>query len=87
MPSLGGGGGLWSTRHSTATGAPTRLLITRTTSITRWRFVFAWAGGLLMLTLAFGVFLVPSERYPVGQLNLDGYQLYGWTGAAAWTTP
>ncbi len=52
------------------------------TSLTRWRFIFAWAGGLLMLTLAFGVFLTPSERYPVGQLNLDGYQLYGWTGAA-----
>ena len=52
------------------------------TSITRWRFLFAWAGGLLMLTLAFGVFLVPSERYPVGQLNIDGYELYGWTGAA-----
>jgi GPH family glycoside/pentoside/hexuronide:cation symporter len=51
------------------------------TSLTRWRFMFAWAGGLLMLTLAFGVFLVPSERYPVGQLNLDGYELYGWTGA------
>ncbi len=52
------------------------------TSLTRWRFMFAWAGGLLMLTLAFVVFLVPSERYPVGQLNIDGYQLYGWTGAA-----
>jgi glycoside/pentoside/hexuronide:cation symporter, GPH family len=52
------------------------------TSLTRWRFMFAWAGGLLMLTLAFGVFLVPSERYPVGQLNIDGYELYGWTGAA-----
>ena len=51
------------------------------TSITRWRFLFAWAGGLLMLTLAFGVFLVPSADYPVGQLNIDGYQLYGWTGA------
>jgi GPH family glycoside/pentoside/hexuronide:cation symporter len=51
------------------------------TSLTRWRFVFGWAGGLLMLTLTFGVFLVPSERYPVGQLNVDGYQLYGWTGA------
>lgn len=65
------------------------------TSLTRWRFVFGWAGGLLMLTLAFGVFLVPTERYPVGQLNVEGYQLYGWTGAAlmivatsvsAWTT-
>lgn len=52
------------------------------TSLTRWRFMFAWAGGLLMLTLAFVVFLVPSERYPVGQLNVDGYQLYGWSGAA-----
>ena len=51
------------------------------TSITRWRFVFAWAGGLLMLILAFGVFLVPSARYPVGQLNIDGYGLYGWAGA------
>ena len=52
------------------------------TSITRWRFIFAWAGGLAMLMLAFGVFLVPSERYPVGQLNLDGYGYYGWTGGA-----
>jgi GPH family glycoside/pentoside/hexuronide:cation symporter len=52
------------------------------TSLTRWRFMFAWAGGLLMLTLAFGVFLVPSPRYPVGQLNIDGYKYYGWTGAA-----
>jgi GPH family glycoside/pentoside/hexuronide:cation symporter len=52
------------------------------TSLTRWRFMFGWAGGLLMLTLAFGVFLLPSERYPVGQLNIDGYKYYGWTGAA-----
>lgn len=51
------------------------------TSVTRWRYVFAWAGGLAMLMLAFGVFLVPSARYPVGQLNLDGYGYYGWTGA------
>ena len=50
------------------------------TSVTRWRFVFAWAGGLAMLMLAFGVFLVPSPRYPVGLLNLDGYGYYGWTG-------
>ena len=52
------------------------------TSVTRWRYIFAWAGGLAMLMLAFGVFLVPSARYPVGQLNIDGYGLYGWTGAA-----
>jgi glycoside/pentoside/hexuronide:cation symporter, GPH family len=52
------------------------------TALTRWRFLFAWAGGLLMLMLAFGVLLVPSEKYPVGQLNVDGYQMYGWLGAA-----
>lgn len=51
------------------------------TSLTRWRFVFGWGGGLIMLTLAFGVFLVPSPRYPVGQLNVNGYELYGWSGA------
>ena len=51
------------------------------TSVTRWRFIFGWAGGLTMLTLAFLVFLVPSPRYPVGQLNIDGYGYYGWTGA------
>lgn len=51
------------------------------TAITRWRFLFGWAGGLTMLMLAFAVFLVPSDTYPVGQLNKDGYELYGWTGA------
>ncbi len=51
------------------------------TSITRWRFLFGWGGGLTMLTLAFGVFLVPGPGYPVGQLNVRGYELYGWTGA------
>lgn len=51
------------------------------TSITRWRFLFGWGGGLAMLTLAFGVFLVPGPGYPVGQLNVNGYELYGWTGA------
>lgn len=52
------------------------------TALTRWRFVFAWGGGLSLLLLAFGFFLVPSPDYPDGLLNLDGYQLYGWTGAA-----
>jgi glycoside/pentoside/hexuronide:cation symporter, GPH family len=51
------------------------------TSITRWRFLFAWGGGLLMLILAFGVFLVPTAEYPVGQLNKEGYLLYGIAGA------
>jgi GPH family glycoside/pentoside/hexuronide:cation symporter len=51
------------------------------TALTRWRVMFAWGGGLLMLLLAFGVFLVPNAKYPVGQLNVEGYQLYGWFGA------
>lgn len=52
------------------------------TSITRWRFVMGWAGGLFVMTLAFVVFLVPTAEYPAGLLNVDGYQLYGWFGAA-----
>lgn len=52
------------------------------TSLTRWRFVMGWAGGLFLMTLAFTVFLVPTPEYPTGLLNLDGYQLYGWVGAA-----
>lgn len=51
------------------------------TSITRWRFLFAWGGGLFMLILAFGVFLVPEPGYPVGQLNVNGYHSYGMAGA------
>jgi glycoside/pentoside/hexuronide:cation symporter, GPH family len=51
------------------------------TSLTRWRFLFGWAGGLTMLTLAFVVFLVPTNKYPVGQLNREGYEMYGWAGA------
>ena len=52
------------------------------TALTRWRFMMGWAGGLFLMTLAFTVFLVPTPVYPVGLLNLDGYQLYGWVGAA-----
>jgi glycoside/pentoside/hexuronide:cation symporter, GPH family len=51
------------------------------TSIMRFRYLFGWAGGLLILFLAYDVFLVPSEKYPVGQLNPDGYWNYGLFGA------
>ncbi len=51
------------------------------TSITRWRLLFAWGGGLLMLILAFGVFLAPDAEHPVGLLNKDGYRAYGLFGA------
>ncbi len=51
------------------------------TSVTRWRLLFAWGGGLLMLILAFGVFLVPDAAHPVGLLNKSGYSAYGLFGA------
>jgi glycoside/pentoside/hexuronide:cation symporter, GPH family len=51
------------------------------TAIMRFRYLFGWAGGLLLLFLAYDVFLVPSAEYPVGQLNPDGYWNYGLCGA------
>ena len=52
------------------------------TLLMRFRYLFGWAGGLLMLFLAFGVFLVPDEGHAVGQLNPEGYWAYGLTGGA-----
>ncbi len=46
------------------------------TRLTRYRFLFAWGGGLLMLLLAYGVFLNGN------MLARDGYRLYGLVGAA-----
>lgn len=51
------------------------------TAIMRFRYLFGWAGGLLLLFLAYDVFLVPTDEYPVGQLNPDGYWNYGLFGA------
>ena len=45
------------------------------TRLTRTRYLFGWGGGLLMLLLAYGVFL------PNAMLARDGYRLYGITGA------
>jgi glycoside/pentoside/hexuronide:cation symporter, GPH family len=53
------------------------------TSITRWRFLFAWGGGLATLMMAFAVFLVPEPGFPVGQLNVNGYHRYALFGAGA----
>jgi glycoside/pentoside/hexuronide:cation symporter, GPH family len=50
------------------------------TSFMRFRYLFGWAGGLLMLFLAFGVFLVPDSNHTVGLLNGDGYWQYGLLG-------
>ncbi len=51
------------------------------TSIMRFRFLFGWAGGLTIMFIAYAIFLVPSENYPVGLLNKDGYQNYAILGA------
>lgn len=51
------------------------------TSVMRFRYLFGWIGGLLILFLAYDVFLVPTKDYPIGQLNPDGYWNYGLFGA------
>lgn len=45
------------------------------TRLTRLRYLCAWGGGLLMLLLAYGVFL------PNAMLAREGYQYYGIAGA------
>ena len=52
------------------------------TAILGYRYMFGWLGGLGMTALAYLVFLVPSARYPVGQLNPVGYSQYGAVSAA-----
>lgn len=52
------------------------------TALVRFRFLFAWAGGLLLFFLANTVFLRADATHKYGQLNPDGYWLYGVTGAA-----
>jgi len=47
------------------------------TSILGFRTIFGWLGGTLMLLVTFGVLLRPTELYPVGQLNPEGYRHYG----------
>jgi len=51
------------------------------TTILGYRYMFGWAGGLGMMLLAYGVFLRPTARYPVGQLNPEGYSHYGLAAA------
>lgn len=51
------------------------------TSILRFRTLFGWASGLSMMVLAYGLLLVPSDKYPVGLLNKDGYSSFAFIGA------
>lgn len=52
------------------------------TSLMSFRYFFGYVGGLGTSVLALKVFLTPTDRYPVGQLNPDGYLQYGMAGAA-----
>jgi len=51
------------------------------TSIAAYRYLFGYLGyfGMSFLTLFF--FLRPTEEYPIGQLNPDGYLTFGLVGA------
>ncbi len=51
------------------------------TAIMRFRYLFGWAGGLFVMFFAYAVFFVPSEEYPIGLLNRDGYESYALFGA------
>jgi GPH family glycoside/pentoside/hexuronide:cation symporter len=51
------------------------------TVLTRYRFLFAWFGGLILYFLANTVFLRADAEHAVGQLNPDGYWQYGLCGA------
>jgi GPH family glycoside/pentoside/hexuronide:cation symporter len=49
------------------------------TLVVRYRFLFGWASGLLMLVLAYGLLLGSND----GQATFDraGFSLYAWVGA------
>src|SRR5690242_15642587 len=51
------------------------------TAMLSYRFFFGWWGGLAMAVAAYFVFLRPTAKYPVGQLNLVGWHHYGTAAA------
>lgn len=56
------------------------------TAVLSFRYLFSWSGGMVMMLLAFAVFLAPTPQYPHGQLNPDGYRHYAWTASALMVT-
>ncbi len=51
------------------------------TRITAYRYLFGWAGGLLMLVGAYAWFLKPTADYANGLLNPSGYHQFALAGA------
>jgi GPH family glycoside/pentoside/hexuronide:cation symporter len=51
------------------------------TRLMRYRFLFGWAGGLLVLILAYGIFFTTEK----GVTERAGYDAYAWCGALMMT--
>ena len=51
------------------------------TEVLRYRFLFGWLGGLVMLYAAYALLLVPEPGYENGVLNPNGYHRYALVGA------
>lgn len=51
------------------------------TRIMSYRYLFGWAGGLVMLVSAYVYFLAPAPGYPNGLLNPAGYRGFALAGA------
>lgn len=51
------------------------------TSMLSYRYFFGWWGGLTMALVTYTFLLVPTARYPVGQLNQEGWRTYGAVAA------
>lgn len=51
------------------------------TKLFSYRYLFGWVGGLAMLSLAYGVFLVPDAAHPIGLQNGVGYSRMATVGA------
>lgn len=51
------------------------------TRIMAYRYLFGWVGGLTMLLSAYTFFLAPTQAFPNGLLNRDGYAGFGLAGA------
>ena len=56
------------------------------TRLFSYRYLFGWGGGLAMLALAYGFFLVPDATHPVGTLNAAGYSRMAFFAAVVMAT-
>jgi glycoside/pentoside/hexuronide:cation symporter, GPH family len=56
------------------------------TTLLSYRYFFGWMGGITMTGIAYGWLLQPNAEYAVGQLNRDGYNLYGLVAAGLMLT-